>query len=235
MKRAQRGFTLVEVVVSLVIVAGSMIPLLTVLGQAGEDVLETTDERKLRHLMQIILAEVQLGPLGTDEEDAEPHEEGDHGDFSGFGAIDDPQEYAGFEWDIEVFREEIVLGGADDETLADAGFSTDSSGRMIGRPISNDFTTEAENESEVDPEGEIKRVLVLTVRKVGETSDGDRVLRIMTYLPNPGEEERELSGEGGQGGARGAEGARGDGTGAPTGGGGRGGGGESPLPSGGRK
>jgi|GEM_PF-4594354 prepilin-type N-terminal cleavage/methylation domain-containing protein len=235
MKRAQRGFTLVEVVVSLVIVAGSMIPLLTVLGQAGEDVLETTDERKLRHLMQIILAEVQLGPLGTDDEDDEPHEEGDHGDFSGFGSIDDPQEYAGFEWEIEVFREEIVLGGADDETLADAGFSTDSSGRMMGRPISNDFTTEAENESEVDPEGEIKRVLVLTVRKVGETSDGDRVLRVMTYLPNPGEEERELSEEGGMGGARGAEGGRGDGTGAPTGGGGRGGGGESPLPTGGRK
>lgn len=232
MRGSRGGFTLVEVVVSLVIVAGSMIPLLTVLGQAGEDVLETTDERKLRHLMQIILADVQLGPLGTDEEDEERHEEGDHGDFTGFGAADDPQEYAGFEWSVDVFREEIVLGGADEETLADAGFSTDRSGRMIGRPVSNDMTSGAESESEVDPEGEIKRVLVLTVRKVGETSDADRVLRIMTYLPNPGEEERELEGggSGGAGGPAGAESGRGDSGGA---GGDRGGGGSGPLPAGG--
>ncbi|MSR74391.1 MAG: prepilin-type N-terminal cleavage/methylation domain-containing protein [Planctomycetes bacterium] len=225
MKRNQRGFTLVEVVVSLVIVAGAMIPLLTVLGQAGEDVLETTEERKLRYLMQIILADVELGPLTTEEAEEEAHEEGDSGDFSGFGSPDAPDEYAGFEWTIDVFREEIVLGGADDATLADAGFSTDSSGRMLGRPVSGDSSSTREGEEEVDPEGEIKRVLVLSVRKLGETTDADRVLRIMTYLPNPGEEDRDLSG-GREGGAGGASGDRG---GSAAGGGDGGGAGRAAL------
>ncbi len=232
-KAGQAGFTLVEVVVSLVIVAGSMIPLLTILGQAGEDVLVTTEERKLRHLMQIILADVELGPLSEAEAEDEAHEEGESGDFSGFGSPDNPDEYADFEWTIDVLREEIVLGGADEATLADAGFSTDSSGRMLGRPVSSDRGSIEEDEAATDPEGEIKRVLVVSVRMIGESTDTDRVLRVMTYLPNPGEEERDLSG--GTGGAEGGD-RGGAAAGGGTDSGGRGGGsGGGTIPAGGRK
>jgi hypothetical protein len=128
------------------------------------------------------------------------------GTFEGFGSEDDPDEYAGYEWVIEVHREMVVTGGG--ENLEDQGFEYGEGSMPMGRPITNDNFGDDEEE---EPEGQIKRVVVIAIRRVGEDAADDRTLRIMTFLPNPGEEEQDLSGGGaaGPGGAGGTAGAAG--------------------------
>lgn len=194
---ARGGFTLVEVVVALVIVASAFLPLMASLGSSAEKVLDATLHRKMRYLMQIQAADVEIQQIkppgeGEDEEDAERYEEGSRGTFEAFASEDMPGEYDAFTWEVEIYREELICGGSDDpEALEEAGFETGPSGEIIGRPVSNDPRDEGEEE----PEGQMKRLMVLTVRCEGEDADHDLAYRIMTYLPIPGEEDRQIGGE----------------------------------------
>lgn len=210
-RTSEAGFTLVEVVASFLIVAGAMIPLLTSLGTSTEKVMDTVNQRKMRYLMQLVLADIELGKLSEEEE--ERYEEGTRDDFDGWASTERPDEYEGFEYVVEILREEVIVGGEDEEALAEAGFQTDESGRIVGRPVTNDLLEEQEEEGIEPPPGQIKRVLVLKVRRAGEDADDDIEYTIMTYLPQPDEESRELGAEGGEGAAPvpGAEGQPGAG------------------------
>jgi len=200
----QHGFTLVEVMVALVIVTGSMVSLLSVVGNATDDVIRTVRQRKLRYLMQLQLGDIETRASMESSEESEGlvYEEGMRGDFRDFASRDQPNEYDQYEWRIPVFRDEIVAGATgDDEELLEAGFVEDSQGRITGRPVTRDAYREAEGgEEEVGPPpGQVKRVLIFSVRFVGESVDDDLEYAIMTYLPYPGEEEQQQATEGGEG------------------------------------
>lgn len=187
------GFTLIEVMVSLVIVTGAMVSLLTVVGNATDDVIRTVRQRKLRYLMQLQLGDVEMrASIDSSESSAGLiYEEGMRGDFRDFASPDDPGEFDNYEWRIPVFRDEIITGAsADDEELMEAGFVQDSRGRITGRPVTRDVYRGAETESSEDgpPPGQVKRVLIFSVRYVGESVEDDIEYSIMTYLPFPGEE-----------------------------------------------
>ena len=185
----QRGITLVEAVVSLVIVASAIIPAMTALGGASENVLKTKNRRIMRYLAQLVIADIELGKLHPEEE-GERYEEGSSGTFEGFGSEDDPDEYAQYEYTVEVLRE-IPIVGASEEQLEDQGFESTESGQFLGRPVSNDFLGSEEGEEE-QPEGQMKRLVIIAIKLVGEDAVDDRTLRVMTYLPIPDEEEQGL-------------------------------------------
>ncbi len=198
------GFTLVEVMVSLVIMAGAVTASLAAVGMASEDVIDTVDQRKMRYLIQNLLGDIEKGRALPDDLEAEEfYEEGMQGDFIDYASPDDPSEFDGYQWYIPVFRDEIIVGAPDEDTLLDMGFVTDDGGNVTGRPVSNDFPPgEFGPEGEAGstgPPGQVKRVLVFVVRRLGETAEEDREFTVMTYLPYPGEEDQTL-GEGGEGG-----------------------------------
>ena len=209
------GFTLVEVMVSLVIMAGAVTASLAAVGMASEDVIDTVDQRKMRYLIQNLLGDIEKGKaLPNDPEEEEFYEEGMQGDFLDYASPDDPSEFDGYQWYIPVFRDEIIVGAPDEDTLLDMGFVTDDGGNVTGRPVSNDFPPgefgpEGE-EGSTEPPGQVKRVLVFVVRRLGETAEEDREFTVMTYLPYPGEEEQTL-GKGAEGGAGGPGGEGGGG------------------------
>ena len=220
-RRKERGITLVEAMVSLAIVAAAVIPAMTALGGATDNVIRTRDRRKLRYLSQILIADIERSQVKTHpDEEGEGYEEGDSGTFEGYESSDRPGEYAAFEWVIEVLREVMVTGGGGD--LESFGFADAGEGPAIGRPVSNDLPL-GEGEEEAPPEGQVKRVLVVAIRRVGEDADDDRTLRIMTYLPSPGEEEQVAAAGAAGAGLPGGAGPTGAGGALPTGGGGRGG------------
>ncbi|NRA95383.1 MAG: prepilin-type N-terminal cleavage/methylation domain-containing protein [Planctomycetes bacterium] len=198
------GFTLVEVMVSLVIMAGAVTASLAAVGMASEDVIDTVDQRKMRYLIQNLLGDIEKGRALPDDLEAEEfYEEGMQGDFIDYASPDDPSEFDGYQWYIPVFRDEVIAGAPDEDTLLDMGFVTDDGGNVTGRPVSNDFPPgefglEGEAGS-TGPPGQVKRVLVFVVRRLGETAEEDREFTVMTYLPYPGEEDQTL-GEGGEGG-----------------------------------
>lgn len=227
--KRQCGFTLVEVMVALVIVTGSMVSLLSVVGNATDDVIRTVRQRKLRYLMQLQLGDIETRASmeSSEESDGLVYEEGMRGDFRDFASRDQPTEYDQYEWRIPVFRDEIVAGASgDDEELLEAGFVEDSQGRITGRPVTRDAYRDAEGGEEGEeigpPPGQVKRVLIFSVRFVGESVDDDLEYAIMTYLPYPGEEEQQQAGEGaegaGPGGLGGAAEPTGPGRGAGAGG-----------------
>ncbi|HMS16561.1 MAG TPA: type II secretion system protein [Planctomycetota bacterium] len=230
----QHGFTLVEVMVALVIVTGSMVSLLSVVGNATDDVIRTVRQRKLRYLMQLQLGDIETRASMESSEESEGlvYEEGMRGDFRDFASRDQPNEYDQYEWRIPVFRDEIVAGATgDDEELLEAGFVEDSQGRITGRPVTRDAYLEVEGgEEEVGPPpGQVKRVLIFSVRFVGESVDDDLEYAIMTYLPYPGEEEQQQAVEGGEGTGPGGLGGASE---PATGGRGSGSGGSSDIPGG---
>lgn len=210
----REGFTLVEVMVSLVILAGAVTVSLAAVGMAAEDVIDTVDQRKMRYLIQNLLGDIEKGKaLPNDEEEEELYEEGMQGDFIDYASPEDPEEFDGYQWYIPVFRDEVIVGAPDEDTLMDMGFVTDESGNVTGRPVSRDFPPgefgpEGE-EGSSEPPGQVKRVLVFVVRRLGETADEDREFTVMTYLPYPGEEEQTL-GEGAGGGGPGGPGGAGE-------------------------
>lgn len=191
----QKGVTLVEAIISLVIVATAIIPAMTALGGASDNVLRTKNRRIMRYLAQMVLADIEIGKISPDEEE-EHWEEGQTMSFEGYGSRDDPDEYADYEVLVEVFRETPIIGGG--EELEDQGFETTEEGQLLGRPVSNDFLAGGEEEL---PEGQMKRVVIIAIRLVGEDVADDRTLRLMTYLPMPGEEEQQVGGPEGLGGA----------------------------------
>ena len=214
--RRDSGFTLVEVIAALVIVSTVMVYALAAIGNATDKVLDTVNRRKMSYLMQIVMADVEIGRLSPDEE-TERFEEGYVGTFEGFGSIDDPDEYANYEYVVEVLRDEVVVGGNEDE-FKEAGFTEGADGTLIGEPVSNDVGYgELFGEGGVPEDGQLKRVVVIMIRRMDD--DDSKAMRVMTYLPYPGEEERQitpggvLGGLGGPG-AAGAGGAGGAGDGA---------------------
>ena len=233
---AQRGFSLVEVLVCVVILAFGSATVLTAVGSATEDVLDTVDQRKMRYLIQNLLGDIEKGKANPDDpEEEEFYEEGMQGHFEDLASDDDPEEFDGYEWYIPVFRDEVIIGAPDEDTLLEMGFETDDEGKVTGRPVSNDYVDPGlgglgeEGEAPMEPPGQIKRILVFVVRRLGESADDDREFTVMTYLPYPDEENQQLGaeseGEGGAGGARADEGggaggdARGDARGGARGGG----------------
>jgi prepilin-type N-terminal cleavage/methylation domain-containing protein len=195
--RRDAGFTLIEVIVSLMIVATAALPILASLSEATTATIDTADMRKMRHLAQLILSDIELGALvppgaGIEGEPAERYEEGSSDDFAGWASNGRPDEYAHFRYVVEVLREEVVVGGEDPQALKDAGFGQDEEGRLIGRSVTNEVPG-GEDELPAPP-GQVKRLLVLAVERLGESAADDMVLRVMTYLPVPGEEERVLGG-----------------------------------------
>ena len=202
----QRGFTLMEVIVALVIVAGGTIALLATLGSATESAMQSVDRRKIRYLAQIVLADVEVGKISPTAEE-ERYEEGTREAFAGWGSAAEPDEYASFEYEIEALRDELVTSaGADPEQMQDAGFQQNSDGTW-SRPVSNDsFGFGEEGEEEPPPTGPMKRLAVIAIRKLTENPAHEVVLRIMTYLPAPDEESQSL-GPAGAAGLPGAAGA----------------------------
>ena len=187
---------------ALAIVAGSMVSLLTVVGSATDDVIRTVRQRKLRYLMQLQLGDILTRATVPPEEESElmMYEEGMHGDFRDFASPGQPEEYDNYVWTIPVLRDEIITGAPlEADELIEAGFVEDSNGRITGRPVSRDMYSDLEEEEFEMPEGQLKRVLVFTVRYQGETAEDDLVYSIMTYLPYPGEEEPKSGGEQGEG------------------------------------
>lgn len=212
---SRSGFTLMEVLVSLAILAGALIPLMQVLGRATEDVYETVAQRRMRYLSQYIVGQIELGKLQPQNADEElPFEEGDVFYFEDeFRDVAEDGEYEGFKAVVEVFRDEVVCGFPDEDAMLDAGFSPNGDGSFT-RPVANDpvamYGESGANPFEMGGEsrGQIKRVLVVAIVREGETADQDRQLRIMTYLPHPDEEG------GGPGPGSGLEGGGAEGSGA---------------------
>jgi len=211
MIRRDEGFTLVEVMVSLMICTSVVIAALTIIGQATEDVIDTVEQRKMRYLVQNILGDVKKGPFipnAPEETREEFYEEGQSGDFNDFASSFDPNEYERFGWEIPVFRDEVIVGAPDDETLQEMGFLRDENGNVSGRPVTNDpeqFEPGAgglggENTEEIQASpGQIKRVLVFNVVRYAEDEADYRTFTVMIYLPHPDEEQQQL-GEGAEGG-----------------------------------
>jgi hypothetical protein len=190
--------------------------LLTVVGNATDDVIRTVRQRKLRYLMQLQLGDLETRASMETSIDSGGlvYEEGMRGDFRDFESRDVPGEYDQYEWRIPVFRDEIIAGAsADDEELLEAGFVEDSEGRITGRPVTRGTYLDAEGSEEAPgpPPGQVKRVLIFSVRFVGESADDDLEYAIMTFLPFPGEEEQSAGGEG-EGGAPGGLGGSSDST-----------------------
>ena len=215
---------LMEVMVALMIMAVAVIPLLASLGSATDSVINTVRRRKMRYLAQIIIADVEIGKTSPDQEE-EPYEEGTRESCETWASEEDPQEYSRFEYVVEALRDEMITpggGGQDEEAMLDAGFEPTSSGGWT-RPVSNDlglFGGAGEGEA-AGPEGPMKRLAVIAIRYVSDDPEEEIVLRIMTYLPYPGEEEQPAGGAGAPGSGLGGAtpGAPGSTPGTPSGGG----------------
>lgn len=221
-RASEQGLTLLEVVVSLMIAAYVVIHTMGAMGDAVDNVIVTRERRKMRYLAQIIMTRVELGKISPEEE-WEPFEEGTSGSFEDWGSPHAPDEYARYEYRVDVLREVAVAGGMGpggdpyaDSPYGGDPYGQDPYGAPQGRPVTNDpmgglFGEEEEEEQDA----QLKRIVVLTLHRVSRDADDDRYLRLMTMLPVPGEEEQPLGS--GAGGAMG---------GAPGGAGGEGGGGE---------
>ncbi len=223
------GFTLVEVMVSLAILAFAVSASLAAVGMASEDVIDTVEQRKMRYLIQNLLGDIEKGMINPDDpEEEEAYFESMTGTFENLASDYDPDEFRDYQWDIPVFREEVIVGAPDEDSLLEMGYEVGENGAITGSPVSGDPEFEGMEGEGEQPPGQIKRVLVFVIRRLGETAEEDREFTIMTYLPLPGEEEQDLGGEGGgEGGGPGAGG--GEGT---RGGEGRGGSGGSDTKTG---
>lgn len=213
----ESGFSLIEVLVSLAILAAAIIPLMAVLGRATEDVYETVNQRKLRYLSQWIVGDLEVGKLNPNDPDEElPYEEGTQRWFADMNLTEDEEEFEGFKFVVEALRDEVITGALDEETALDAGFIPDGNGGFTRAVTNDEPSSQAEGgegaglfggiggEGEPPP-GQLKRVAVIAVIREGETAEEDRVFRLMMYLPHPDEESQSLAGgEGGEGGAGGA-------------------------------
>ncbi len=213
--RREAGFTLIEVMVTLLIVAFAVSHLLAILGTSVNDALETKINRQLKQLVQFQMGQITVGQLHPDEED--PFPDGQSGDFSDVGGY--PEEYAPFKW--QIYREEVAICGADNEEMKKAGFEQDGSGAFI-RPETDDIingkggkkangAAEMPGAEEDKPEGQFKTRVTLVVRWSAESQDEDKEFSITTYLPVKDEETQDMGGAGGAGGPGGPGGPGGQG------------------------
>jgi prepilin-type N-terminal cleavage/methylation domain-containing protein len=224
--RRDRGFTLLEVVVSLMIVSMAVVGLHSSLGGAVDKAMTTKVNRQLRHLAQFQYGQLVVGKLHPEEQD--PFLDGQTGDFADVGGY--PEEYSRFTWELKV--EEYAVTGASTLDLEEAGFTDDGTG-SYSRPLTDDLVAATSPEGggggggfgalmrgeAPRPEGQFRRRITLRVHWAAEKAEDDRSLTLVTLVPVDGEGAGELPGGlAGGGAADGAgAGAAGDG-GAATGG-----------------
>jgi prepilin-type N-terminal cleavage/methylation domain-containing protein len=189
---AEAGFTLLEVLVTLLIIAYAVPLFQVIVGKSVDRALVTKVNRQMLALAQYQMGQITVGKLHPDEED--PFPDGQTGTFDDIGGY--PEEYASYTWSLR--REEIAICGANEEDLEKAGF-TKSQGGGLSRPQTDDILS-GEDEHVEKPEGQFKSRVTLTVYWHAENADDDLELSIVTYLPVSGEEE------GGGGGAGGRDG-----------------------------
>jgi prepilin-type N-terminal cleavage/methylation domain-containing protein len=208
------GFTLLEVLVTLMILAVSVPLLWVTVGNSVDRALVTKVNRQMRALAQFQIGQITVGKLHPDEED--PFPDGQSGTFDDVGGY--PEEYAAFTWKLQ--REEIGICGTTEDDLQKAGFVKPATGGPMVRPQTDDILA-GTNEHLEKPAGQFKSRVTLTVYWHGESADEDLELTVVTYLPVNGEEDGGGAGAGGKGepgpagaGAGAGSGAAGAGTGA---------------------
>jgi prepilin-type N-terminal cleavage/methylation domain-containing protein len=196
---AERGFTLLEVLVVLAILGYAVTGLIATVGRFTDVAVVTKVNRQMRQLVEYQMGQIAVGKLHPDEED--PFPDGQTGAFLDVGGY--PEEYEAFTWEIR--REEVPICGTNDADLADAGFEQTSDGFV--RRQTDDILAGLDEHLE-KPEGQFKSRVTLTVRWHGPSAEDDRVFTIVTLLPVNGEEEQDVGG----GEEPGVGGAAGDGT-----------------------
>lgn len=196
----EAGFTLLEVLVTLVILAYAVPLFQVIVGKSVDRALVTKINRQMRALAQYQMGQITVGKLHPDEED--PFPDGQTGTFDDVGGY--PDEYSAFTWSLR--REEVAICGANEEDLQKAGF-TKSVGGGLSRPQTDDILS-GKDEHVEKPAGQFKSRVTLTVIWHAENADEDQELSVMTYLPVNGEEEA----GGGEGGGKPGDPAGGSGT-----------------------
>ena len=231
--RRDRGFSLIEVVVAMLIVALAVVSLHSSLGGAIDKAMTTKVNRQLRHLAQFQYGQIVVGKLHPEEQD--PFLDGQTGGFEDVGGY--REEYDAYGWELKV--EEVAITGASNLDLEEAGFTDDGSG-SYSRPLTDDLVaaTSGENAGGAGggfgallrgeaprPEGQFKRRVTLTLYRSAPNADDDRSFTLVTLLPVDGEGGGDLpqgsigDQPGGPGGAQGAAGAAGGTSGNPFSGG----------------
>jgi prepilin-type N-terminal cleavage/methylation domain-containing protein len=193
---SQRGFTLLEVLITLAIL-GYLVPLLqTTIETSFDRALTTKVNRQLRALANYQIGQITVGKIHPSEED--PFPDGQSGTFDDVGGY--PEEYENFSWSVR--REEVPICGANEDDLLKAGFQKSENG-ALARPLTGDVLSGSDPNVE-KPAGQFKCRVTLTVHWRGSSADFDQDLTIVTYLPVDGEEDSSAGGAGGGPGAGGA-------------------------------
>lgn len=174
------GFTLLEVLVTLAILAYAVVGFQTIVHRSVELAVVTKTNRQLRQLVEYQMGQITVGKLHPDEED--PFPDGQTGSFDDVGGY--PEEYDNFSWELR--REEVPICGANDDDLAKAGFSK-VDGSYVRRQT--DDVLAGTDEHMEKPEGQFKSRVTLIVRWNAASADEDTEFQIVTYLPVNGEEE----------------------------------------------
>jgi prepilin-type N-terminal cleavage/methylation domain-containing protein len=191
MKRPKNdaGFSLLEVVVSLLILGMAIPALQSSLAGAVDKALLTKVNRQLRALSQFQYGQVLTGKLHEDEED--PFLDGQTGAFEDVGGY--REEYAEYSWELRV--EEVAVTGAANAELEEAGFADDGTGLYV-RAYTDDLAERAKPGGDSSggfaallggesprPEGQYKKRITLTVRWAAASAEEDRVFTLVTLVP----------------------------------------------------
>jgi prepilin-type N-terminal cleavage/methylation domain-containing protein len=185
--RATGGFTLLEVLLTTVIIGIAVTGVVASVGQYMNTAMVTKVNRQMRYLVDYQIGQIAVGKFHPDEQD--PFPDGQSGDFSDVGGY--AEEYEAFTWDLK--REEIPICGADELELEKAGFESPRRQRegtgdtRMFRPQTDDILA-GTDEDLVKPKGQFKSRVTLTVRWHGPSQEDDRSFSIVTYLPVNGEE-----------------------------------------------
>jgi prepilin-type N-terminal cleavage/methylation domain-containing protein len=186
-RSSERGFTLIEVLVTLAILGYAIVGFSAMVGQSVDLAIVTKVNRQMRQLVDYQMGQITVGKLHPEEED--PFPDGQTGSFDDVGGY--PEEYQAYSWELR--REEIPICGTDEEELQKAGFDK-APGGTYARPQTDDILS-GEDEHVEQPEGQFKSRVTLIVRWHGESADDDREFAVVTYLPVNGEEEAGARGD----------------------------------------
>ena len=186
-RRPDAGFTLLEVMVTLMILGFSMVGLQASLGTAVDLAIATKAQRQARGLLAYQMGQVAVGTLTPEEED--PFPDGQTGNFEDVGGY--PEEYSAFEWTIR--KEEVSIVGGDEVGMQEAGFVAGSDGKLT-RPVDSFRAQASANRmsgGRTDAEGTGGRS-----EEELETPDGQfkqRVVVTVTWRPGPADLDRSWS------------------------------------------
>jgi prepilin-type N-terminal cleavage/methylation domain-containing protein len=186
-RRSERGFTMVEVMVSLAIVSLAVVGLHAALATSAVYAQSAKVNRQLRHLAAFQYGQVLVGKIHPDEQD--PFLDGQTGAFEDVGGY--REEYEAFDWRVE--SQEVALEGGMSDELLEAGFYDDGSG-VMARPFTDDvamggakgggFASLLQGES-VRPEGRYARRIKLVIRYTGADAASDREFTMTTLVGIP--------------------------------------------------